>query len=179
MEKWRSIKDFEGVYEISSYGNVKSLDRQISYSTKKGNFTRIQKERILKPGNDKDGYKQVVLCGGSGKYTKRVHRLVAEAFIPNPENKEHVNHKCPDKSNNRFDNLEWATIKENNQHALDNGLLYGNAKLNTDQIIEIRSLYSKKKITHREISKKYSISLSTVHYILKGKRWPKVEGPLQ
>ena len=113
-EIWKDIKDFEGRYQISNEGRVKSLARK--FIDRSGREQNI-KERILKLRNDKDGYKVISIRDGSGKRKSfRVHRLVCEAFIPNPDNKPQVNHIDEDKSNNRICNLEWCTCTENNNH---------------------------------------------------------------
>ncbi len=97
MEEYRIIKDFKN-YEVSNLGNVRN---------------KITKQ-ILNPGTDKKGYYQVSLKQQNGKYsTKKVHRLVAQAFIPNPENKPQVDHKDNDRKNNKVENLRWASACEN------------------------------------------------------------------
>ena len=108
MEEWKSIPGYEGLYEVSSYGRVKSLER---YKSNNGGIQLI-KEKILKPHNTKKGYLTVQF---SNKIFK-VHRLVAEAFIPNPDNLPMVNHKDEDKTNNNVDNLEWCTAKYNSNY---------------------------------------------------------------
>ena len=102
MEIWEDIADYEGLYQVSSLGRVKSL----------GNY-KSSKEKILKPFSNKDGYLNVKLCKEGKRKQYLVHRLVAKAFIPNPENKLEVNHKDEDKTNNKVENLEWMTCKEN------------------------------------------------------------------
>ena len=100
-EEWRPVDGYEN-YEVSNFGRVKSL-----------NYHRTDKEGILKPGKNKDGYLYVGLCrNGKMKYFK-VHKLVAEAFLPNPECFEQVNHKDEDKTNNCVSNLEFCDAKYN------------------------------------------------------------------
>ena len=109
-EEWRPVVGFENVYMVSNYGNVKGVIR--SGST--GN--------ILKPSTNGSGYLSVGLYNHPYHRTCTVHRLVAMAFIPNPENKRTVNHIDGNKRNNRADNLEWATHGENHRHAYRTGL---------------------------------------------------------
>ena len=104
-EVWRDIVGYEGRYQVSSMGRVKSLER-------KDRLGRIVKECILKPGTDR-GYLIVELCAGGKRKRLRVHRLVGEAFLPRAEGKDAINHKDEDKTNNNVWNLEWVSHKEN------------------------------------------------------------------
>ena len=105
-EVWRDIEGYEGLYQVSNQGRVKSF--------------KWNKERFLKPSMDKDGYLLVTLCAGGKPKTLKVHRLVCEAFHENPDNKPQVNHINEDKTDNRACNLEWCTCKQNVNHGSRN-----------------------------------------------------------
>lgn len=104
MEEWKEIKGFEGRYEVSSLGRIRSIPPM------------SKKIRIRKNFVDKDGYEGCLLRSPNKYNTKKVHRLVAEAFIPNPDAKHEVNHKNGNKKDNRAANLEWASHSENQRH---------------------------------------------------------------
>ena len=112
-EEWRDVVGYEGLYQVSDQGRVKSLER-------KDRLGRTVKERILKPCIDRYGYLQVVLYAGGKTKRLRVHRLVCEAFHENPDNKPQVNHLNEDKTDNRACNLEWSTRRENINHGTRN-----------------------------------------------------------
>lgn len=100
-EIFKDIKGYEGAYQISNFGNVRSLKRNI----------------LLRQSPDRKGYLHIILYKNNKSKVGRIHRLVAETFIPNPENKPQVNHKDGNKLNNCVNNLEWVTNSENQKHA--------------------------------------------------------------
>lgn len=113
IEIWIDIAGFEGKYQVSNLGNVKSVAKQISCHQ---TYLRSQREIILRPSKKKNGYLAVSLSFDSKRTYISVHRLVALNFIPNPDKKEVVNHLDGDKHNNRVDNLEWNTQSQNVKH---------------------------------------------------------------
>lgn len=117
QEEWRPIKGYEGLYEVSNFGRVKSLQRN---SKGKNNSIRILKEKIIKPSKNKEGYLVVCLCNNGKLKIKRVHRLVAETFIPNPYGYKEVNHKGENPSKNYVWQLEWCDSKYNSNYGTRN-----------------------------------------------------------
>lgn len=101
-EVWKDIDEYKGIYMVSNWGNVKSL-----------NYNHTNKERILKPGKDAKGYLYVILYKDSKRKKYKIHRLVAMAFLPNTDNLIEINHKDEDKTNNNVSNLEWCERKYN------------------------------------------------------------------
>ncbi len=116
-EVWMPVKGFEGCYEVSTLGRVRSLDRKIRYRWGK----RIIKGQILLPIEHKNGYLVVGLGLNGRHYIRSIHRLVAEAFIPNPQGKPEVGHEDHDKANNVVSNLSWVTRGENEKHSYRTG----------------------------------------------------------
>lgn len=159
MEIWKDIKGLEGSYQVSNLGRVKSLARVIKRSDNK---IQTFKERILKVLPDNNGYSRVSLPI-NGKQTKvRIHRLVAKAFIDNPDNRLQVNHIDGNKSNNHITNLEWCTTKENVIHAYKIGLKKPtNRKLTEEQILEIKNSSLKGVV----LTKKFKVSKGLISNI--------------
>lgn len=110
-EIWKDIPEYEGLYQISNYGKVMSL-----------NYNHTKQNRELLTNENTDGYLSVALCKNNKIKRYRINRLVAQAFIPNPNNKPQVNHIDGNKKNNFISNLEWCTASENQIHSYKNGL---------------------------------------------------------
>ena len=116
-EVWKPIKGYEGLYEVSNYGRVRSLDRYVNSASSKTGY-QLAKGRILKQCiNTETGYSVIQIYKNHKKKGCNVHKLVAEHFIPNPNNYRTVNHKDGNKANNKVDNLEWVSQSDNLIHS--------------------------------------------------------------
>ena len=165
-EIWKDIENYEGYYQISNLGRVKSLNRTVKRSDgrveyRKGTLmkTRISNSNKAKNKNASDRESITLNKDGNTKY-HLIHRLVAKAFIPNPENKKTVNHIDGNPLNNIVTNLEWATYSENVKHAYDNGL-YPNVvramiaiNIETGEFIRTRTL--------TEMAKELNVETSSI-----------------
>ena len=146
---------FKQLY-IENYGNINVGS----------NGTIIAKRGIMCPSNkNKKKYYRVHI--GNKMYS--VHRLVALAFIPNPDNLPEVNHKDGDKSNNGVDNLEWVTGSQNVRHSMANGL--SKTKLKYDDIQNIKKLYASGEYTYYDLAKMYNVSYSNIGYVVRNDTW--------
>lgn len=156
-EIWKPVVGYEGLYEVSNRGRVRSLDRRVfngvGYYVMPGRILKQSKTHINK------NYQKVLLKKPGEKHkNEKIHRLVAMAFIDKPSGKDYVNHLDGDKANNNVENLEWCNLSENSQHAMENGLSFSNFYPNADAIvkeyIEGFSLIS--------LAKKYKCSTETI-----------------
>ncbi len=172
-EIWLPIKNYENCYEVSNYGRIKSLDR---ISWQGVHF----KGKILKGTITFDGYKTVNLTkNGQGKRLS-VHRLVAQTFIPNPNNLRDVNHKNFDRIDNRVENLQWMSSEENIKYSIKNGRcshltggnMHSRSKLTKEQVDKIRKEYLENELlTHLKLSKKYNLSKSAISALIQNRSW--------
>ena len=174
-EIWKDVPSYEGIYEVSNYGQVRSVTR-----VRNGTHGPCTvRGRILSLPTCSD-YMNVSLCFEGIKRTMHVHRMVAEAFIPNPHNKPQVNHKDGNKFNNNVDNLEWNTCQENMDHAKSHNLLtalkgedHMGSKLSDEQIEEIRRRYVRgcKHNSGKALAAEFGVSSANISYIVNNKRW--------
>ena len=161
-EIWKEIEGFE-YYQVSNTGKIKSC--------------KFNKEKELSQKIDKDGYHHVSIYGINCRKTFKVHRLVAQAFIQNTDNKPQINHKDGNKSNNNYWNLEWNTDKENINHAIktklrnNKGIKNCNHKLSEEQVLEIRRLYSSGNYIQSELAKMFNIYENHISLIINKKFW--------
>lgn len=175
-EIWKDIENYESIYQISNCGRIKSLDRYIYQRDAEGNlYERFVPEKVLSlKKNNGNGYIVASLSNGFEQQSSNfyIHILVAKHFIPNIFNKPTVNHIDGNKSNNCVNNLEWATQKEQAQHAIKNNLTTVNTKkLNEEKAVEIYKLVWSNQYTVKEISNIYDISKYTIWAIKNKKAW--------
>ena len=175
-ERWADISGWEGLYQASSRGRVRSLDRM-------GSDGRQWGGRVLKPGLASHGYLTVNLRYGQegGSYT--VHSLVASTFLGSREGLV-VNHKDGDKLNNSLDNLEWCTRRENEAHKRDvlgksgggvmQGEVHPNSKLNDSRVRRIREMHQRG-VKQKEIARIAGVGASTVSKVIRGVTWSHVK----
>lgn len=166
-EVWKPIINFEGLYEISNFGRVKSL----------GN-NKYKVDKIIKHCISKNGYAYCTLWINCKQKKYKIHRLIAIHFIPNPENKPFINHIDSNRMNNSIENLEWCTQKENIHHAINNGRMDFNgeknpsAKLNKSDVYNIKKLHNNL-VSIKDLSTKYSVSDVSIRNIINDKTWSK------
>lgn len=154
-EIWKEVPGYTGIYEVSSFGRVRTVEGKKTYSARHG--VRRWKSRVLREKNPKGRDVRVSLWKDKKEKSFLVHRLVAMAFLPNPENKATVNHKDGNPRNNHVTNLEWATYKENNNHAFNTGLIRTAVPVevtekSTGRVIKFRSISKARDFLHRNIS---------------------------
>lgn len=183
-EIWKSVVGWEGIYEVSNFGQVRSISRLIA---RQDGSTQRFRQCILSPRKNSTGYLIVTLSDLSNgrRATVRVHRLVAEAFIPNPMSLPEVNHIDSDRANARVDNLEWVTPSQNRYHGYHFGSVSlprrigektSSAKLDAGKVLEIRLLASRG-VSSRQLAKKYAVNKTTILRLLSGETWSHVTLP--
>lgn len=172
MEIWKPIKDFEGYYEISSMGRVRSLEREV-WNKANQCFQHVASKMLHPhPVSKEYPYLKVHLVRDGVHKNGVIHRLVTEAFIPPVEGKPHINHKDGDKFNNTVDNLEWVSQIENMAHSLSNGL-HHSVKLSQKQVVEIRERYKNGGISQRALGEVYGVGQDTISRVVNEKTWSK------
>ena len=164
MEKWKDIEGYEGLYQVSNMGRVKSL-----------NYNRTGEEKILKSRKDRGGYLRVSLSKEGKVKTFKVHRLVAQAFIPNPNNLPQVNHKDEDKQNNCVENLEWCNRSYNCNYGSRNERM---AKSKSIPILQFSKTgeFIRKWDSAMQVERELGFNHGSISKCLKGKKYKLVGG---
>ena len=169
---WLPVKDYEGIYEVSNTGEVRSLDRK-NNGTYRNSFV---KGKMLSPRTDKDGYYRLSLSKNGKKKYFRVNRLVADAFLDNTKNFPVTNHKNNIKTDNRVENLEWCSISHNTKHGYmfhkhKAGEEWCVSKLRNNEALKIRKYFGVLAVSPIELSKMFNVSVSTIRNIIKNRTY--------
>lgn len=164
LEVWKSLPGYEDLYEVSNFGRIKSL-----------RYNHTKEAKILSTYVNQNGYMCVKICRQGIKQCL-VHRLVAMLFVPNTDNKPHINHKDGNKANNTSDNLEWCTRSENQLHAcrvLGKGILEmnGASKLTHVKAKEMRELFQREKLSYRRLGALFGVSDTLARSVILNKSW--------
>lgn len=174
-EEWADVDGYSGFYQISSFGRIKSFDREVRA---RGGKYRTVKGKILKQTTDTDDYLNVTLCVNQKRVLKKIGRLVGQAFIPNPENKPEINHKKGDKKDNRFFMLEWNTHSENGKHAYKHNLREAKkgssnyfSRLKEEDVIKIRKLWGTGNYYQHEIGTMFGVDYRTISSVVNRQTW--------
>lgn len=175
IEEWRDVVGYEGFYQVSNLGRIRSLDREIKHKNGKVFKANGKLLTITYSGNN---YGRVILYKNGKNSAKLIHRLVAGAFIPNVNNLKEVNHKDLDKTNNAVQNLEWVSPKQNTQHAFGNRHIkryFGEdnhrAIVTEEVVLKIRQLHSTGKYRYKDIGEMFGVHASVVGYIVRRQTW--------
>ena len=181
-EEWKDIKNYEGLYKISNMGTIYKYPHSTVYISGE---ERSYEEKILRPSISDNGYKKVILNKDKIKRNFNLHRLIAEHFIPNPDNKPEVNHIDGNKLNNNLSNLEWVTTSENALHAVDIGyreisgytkykVAQNVRKFNKEEIENIKQLHTDG-VSKAKIAKQFGCHYSTIDNIIKGVTYSNID----
>lgn len=181
-EIWKDIPNYEGLYQASNFGRIKSLFRQeitIHPRSRKTMF-RKRREKILDMKLDKDGYFKVRPCKNGKARTFFVHRLILLAFVPNPNSLPQINHKDGNKINNNINNLEWCNSSQNMLHSYVNHLHKIENKrgesssvsiLKEKEVLEIRRLWDSNLYTQKDLASKFKTEQSNISRIVNKIYW--------
>lgn len=171
-EIWKDVPNWSR-YQASNLGNIRSKNHYPKY---KDGRVRMIRGKVLKQTSNNVNALYVTLCNDETQLKQLVHRVVAETFLPNPDNKPEVNHIDGDRENNKLYNLEWVTGCENVEHAMENNLIpskeeHYNAKLTQMDVDFIRKTYARKHYKQKELAEIFDVSTGLISAIIRRKTW--------
>lgn len=164
-EIWKSHPEYAGI-EVSTFGRVRTLGRMESSKKR----VRYRKGQVLKQSNDNGGYRQVGVLIDGKRITKTIHRLVAQTFLPNPENLPEVNHKDNDRTNNNVSNLEWCTSSYNRRYQEEFGISSTEARGHPLLAIDLNTMEVSRFRSQHEAGRNLGINVGSINMVIKGKR---------
>lgn len=176
-EIWKDIPEYEGLYQVSTHGNICSLDRYVKHNH---GGLRIQKGITIKQSINQDGYFCFSLYKEGISKTVVTHRIVGLLFVDNPQNLPIINHKDTIKTNNYYKNLEWCTTQENTEHARVSNLIvhgenHGMSKLTDELVLEIREKYKPNgEYSSYKLAEEYNVSRVLINKVVRKKIWSHV-----
>lgn len=174
MEIWVDVKGYEGLYQVSDFGNVRTVEVIKPHNTNKS-FTWVKKSKLMKLTPTVKGYKRACFYKNGIRKMHSVHRLVASHFNEKGDNHTIVNHLDGNKANNHTDNLEWCTPKENSEHALNTGLQkHGEetrfSKLSKKEVLQMIQL-KKEGVRNCDLARMFNVNKTTIRDIVTGRSW--------
>lgn len=175
-ETWKEIPGYEGYYEVSDQGHVRSVDREIVQDGRWGFIKRTMKGRLLSPSNEHSNYPHVILSRGNEKESVKIHLLALRAFVgPCPEGLQAC-HEDGDTRNNILSNLRWGTPKSNQADRVGHGThQYGargpRAKLTWGDVFQIRSIYRASAPCYAEVGRRFGVCATTIGQIVRRDTW--------
>lgn len=165
IEVWKSHPEYAGI-EVSTLGRVRILGRMESSKKR----VRYRKGQVLKQSNGSNGYRQVGILIDRKRVTKSVHRLVAQTFIPNPDNLPQINHKDNDRTNNNVSNLEWCTASYNRRYQEEFGISSTEARGHPLLAIDLNTMEVSGFRSQHEAGRNLGINVGSINMVTKGKR---------
>jgi len=166
LSKWFDVKGFEDYLEANKKGVIRTKNKTIVYYPYGKKRIIKLPSRVLPQNPTSKGYLTVWFTHNKKNQSKKVHRLIAETFVPNPQNKAQVNHIDGNKKNNSVKNLEWVTQEENMNHAKINGLI-NQPKVKWEDNYKIKEMYDSGKYTQKQIADFFGCSQSNISYVIK------------
>lgn len=177
-ELWAPFPEYEDLYEVSNMGRVRTVLHKFEDLKRSKKVMRLFWGHIIKkPNSDKDGYQSIMVSRNGERSYRKVHRMVAIAFLDNPNNLPDVNHINGVKHDNRLSNIEWVSHRDNILHCYSHRLHSGIGeahcwnKLKTEQVLRIREMWEQKEASRMEISKRFGVSEGCVSNIIYRKTW--------